>query len=242
MACRCRCRRRRSPDEHPVGPGRGDPAEQVRVHSVYRVPSPEGVFRLRYGDHGFRRARVLLGCCGGADGDVDGLGPVWVMSLRRARGSLRLRRSSRRRVRRRRGFVVSSRRLRCSSRVRLRRRGLRDARRRRLPNGHVEPVRCGRFHHGRDPDRRRGGHGEADLRARATSCITVWRRRRRCSSSPGRTCSRASSRLPSAVGGGAVLPLAPASKCWFFTDVGAALSMVMSAATQVGGSVAFIQV
>lgn len=48
--------------------------------------------------------------------------------------------------------------------------------------------------------------------------------------------------LPSAVGGGFVLPLAPPGRCWFFTDVGAALTMVMSAATQVGGSVAFIQV
>lgn len=48
--------------------------------------------------------------------------------------------------------------------------------------------------------------------------------------------------LPSAVGGGFVLPLAPAGRCWFFTDVGAALTMVMSAATQVGGSVAFVQV
>jgi hypothetical protein len=48
--------------------------------------------------------------------------------------------------------------------------------------------------------------------------------------------------LPSAVGGGAVLPLAPERRCWFFTDLGAALTMVMSAATQVGGSVAFIQV
>lgn len=48
--------------------------------------------------------------------------------------------------------------------------------------------------------------------------------------------------LPSSVGGGAVLPLAPDKRCWFFTDVGAALTMVMSAATQVGGSVSFIQV
>jgi hypothetical protein len=48
--------------------------------------------------------------------------------------------------------------------------------------------------------------------------------------------------LPSAVGGGLVAPLAPQGRCWFFTDVGVALTMVMSAATQVGGSIAYIQV
>lgn len=45
--------------------------------------------------------------------------------------------------------------------------------------------------------------------------------------------------LPSAVGGGLVAPLAPQGRCWFFTDVGAALTMVMSAGTQVGGSIAY---
>lgn len=48
--------------------------------------------------------------------------------------------------------------------------------------------------------------------------------------------------LPSAVGGGLVVPIAPPGRCWFFTDVGAALTMVMSAGTQVGGGVAFLQV
>lgn len=45
--------------------------------------------------------------------------------------------------------------------------------------------------------------------------------------------------LPSAVGGGLVAPLAPAGRYWFFTDPGVALTMVMSAATQVGGSISF---
>lgn len=48
--------------------------------------------------------------------------------------------------------------------------------------------------------------------------------------------------LPSAVGGGAVAPLAPPGRCWFFTDVGVALTMAMTAATQVGGHVEYIQV
>lgn len=46
--------------------------------------------------------------------------------------------------------------------------------------------------------------------------------------------------LPLAVGGGYVLPLAPQGRCWYFTDQGVALTMVMSAATQVGGTVAYI--
>lgn len=46
--------------------------------------------------------------------------------------------------------------------------------------------------------------------------------------------------LPSAVGGGAVLPLAPQGRAWFFTDPGVALTMVQSAATQVGGHVAYV--
>jgi len=48
--------------------------------------------------------------------------------------------------------------------------------------------------------------------------------------------------LPSSVGGPIMLPIAPVGRCWFFTDVGAALGMAMTAATQVGGSVAYIQV
>lgn len=46
--------------------------------------------------------------------------------------------------------------------------------------------------------------------------------------------------LPSAIGGGFVMPLAPPGRAWFFTDEGVALTMVQSAATQVAGTVAYV--
>lgn len=46
--------------------------------------------------------------------------------------------------------------------------------------------------------------------------------------------------LPSAVGGGAVMPLAPPGRAWFFCAPGTALTMVQSAATQVAGHVAYV--
>lgn len=48
--------------------------------------------------------------------------------------------------------------------------------------------------------------------------------------------------LPSAVGGGVVAPVCSDDRCWFFTDPGAAFSMVMSAGTQVAGHVVYTQV
>ena len=45
--------------------------------------------------------------------------------------------------------------------------------------------------------------------------------------------------LPSSVGGGVVAPVCSDDRCWFYTDPGAALSMVMSAGTQVGGHIVF---
>lgn len=45
--------------------------------------------------------------------------------------------------------------------------------------------------------------------------------------------------LPSAIGYGSTLPIAPANKYWFITAVGEALNLTSAAATEVGGVVAY---